>query len=192
MDTQRVALNCVAGVEVMVNKETGNLSMSIEAAKRSTSKLKVLGENASRAMKLARHAVVNTQIQHMRIQRMGQSLRAREAELVSEELHWVHQSKVFKKANEQKSLDCLANRVRCRVRLTNVRERLLIHDALELEMYLRWEEAEVWLEKLLESSDNLKVQADAIKALLTLTEKADSGGLGSIGKFECEALAAAN
>lgn len=132
-------------------------------------------DSGAEIMSLARQAVVKAQINHIRVRRMGRSLRRREARLVEAERRWTLLARKVSSGDEQKSLDCLGNRVRCRVRLTNVRERLLIHEALESELYLRWKQAEGWLEKLEESAVGTVAHDKATGALQAMLKS----GVGS-------------
>lgn len=163
-----------------MSKETPDLSLATVSSSGKTAEHEKHRDSAAQVMKLARQAVVKTQIQYLRIKRMGKSLRAREAGLLEEELRWTRRVRAIGSNDEQGALDSLASRVRCRVRLTNVRERLLIHDALESELHSRWKEAEVWMEKLVEGHEEPINQAEALEALMAMTERTDSGKPGQV------------
>lgn len=138
-------------------------------------------DKTAQTLKAARRAVVRAQIQYARTRRTKDALKLQESGLLEEELDLTKKAKVLALESEQKALDCLAYSVRCRVRLTRVREHLQAQEALEFAQLAHLQDCERKLEKQVELADASNKQKTVMRALAAMA-CASAAGLDMNGE----------
>lgn len=123
---------------------------------------------AAQALKHARQQVVKAQIQFAKAKRAKNSLKDRETILLQDEQRWTHRAKTMASESEQKALDCLAHGVRCKVRLTQIRENLLAQEALESRLFCDFQTCKSRLDSLAEQNAEPEEHFDVANALEAL------------------------
>lgn len=120
---------------------------------------------AESALRQARQSVVTARVQHTRVTRDGHELRARVAELYKNEALWTRRAREIGSENEQKALDCLGHRRRCRELLAQTQERLSRHEQLESDVYARLQEIEGRLEQINQQRNQMRSRESVAKAM---------------------------
>ena len=120
---------------------------------------------AEGALRQARQAVVKARVQHTRVTRDGNELRSRVADLKKDETSWTRRAKEIAPDNEQKALDCLGHRQRCRAQLTLSAEQLSRHEQLESDVYARLKEIEQRLEQINQQRNQMRSRESVAKAM---------------------------
>lgn len=120
---------------------------------------------AESALKQVRHSLVTAKVQHTRVTRDGGELRARLAELHKDEALWTRRAREIAPDNEQKALDCLGHRRRCREQLAQTQERLSRHELLESDVHARLREIERRLEQINQQRNQMRTRESVAKAM---------------------------
>ena len=120
---------------------------------------------AESALRQARQSVVKARVQHTRVTRDGSELRARVAELHKDEALWPRRAREIAPEDEQKAMDCLGHRCRCRELLAQTQERLSRHEQLESDVYSRLQEIEHRLEQINQQRNQMRSRESVAKAM---------------------------
>jgi len=134
---------------------------------------------AQSALNHARQALVKARVHHTRVTRDGDELRARAVELTKEETLWTDRAREIASENEQKALDCLRHRRRCRELLSQTQDRLTRHEQLESDVFARLQEIEQRLEQINKQRNQMRSRESVAKAL-DVMGRVEADGLDSV------------
>ncbi|MFK7856009.1 MAG: PspA/IM30 family protein [Granulosicoccus sp.] len=134
---------------------------------------------AETAFKAARQAVVKARIQHTRVTRDSNELRARVDELKKDEIAWTRRAKEIALEDEAKALECLSQRHRCRELLAQTQARLTKHEQVELEVCKRVQEMEHRLEQINLQRNQMRSRESVAKAIDVMS-RIESDGQDSV------------